>query len=203
MEFQIKELRKKDHKKAIQFAIQGMHFEWFLKNKFLLNLYGRYFWYSSLLRSTQSIAIYHNDDLVGVLLADFKDEPKKHISTFKKHYIQTFDTLFNTFSEKGASLYEQTNLEMYKKQFKDTAPDGELIFLASNPKLKNKGIGSSLIYELKKIEQGKTIFLYTDDSCDYKFYDHMGFGRVEQRDIIMEIMDKKVDLTCFLYTKKI
>ena len=43
LKIEIKDIRKKDHKKAIQFAIKGMHFDWYLDNKFLLNAYGRYF----------------------------------------------------------------------------------------------------------------------------------------------------------------
>ena len=34
MRIEIRDLRKKDYKKAIQFAITGMHFDWYLNNKF-------------------------------------------------------------------------------------------------------------------------------------------------------------------------
>lgn len=47
---------KKDYKKAIQFAITGMHFNWFMDNRLLLNLYGRNFWYMEVNRATQVIA---------------------------------------------------------------------------------------------------------------------------------------------------
>ena len=29
LKIEIKDIRKKDHKKAIQFAIKGMHFDWY------------------------------------------------------------------------------------------------------------------------------------------------------------------------------
>ena len=45
LEIEIKDIRKKDYEKAIQFAIKGMHFDWYSDNPFLLNAYGRYFWY--------------------------------------------------------------------------------------------------------------------------------------------------------------
>ena len=38
MELEIRKLRKKDAKKAIEFAIVGMHFNWYMDNKLLLNL---------------------------------------------------------------------------------------------------------------------------------------------------------------------
>ena len=40
---QIKALQKKDYNKVIQYAIKGMHFEWYIKNKLVLNLYGGIF----------------------------------------------------------------------------------------------------------------------------------------------------------------
>lgn len=58
MSIEIADIRKKDYKKAIQFAIKGMHFEWYLDNKFLLNAYGRYFWYLEINRATQIFAAY-------------------------------------------------------------------------------------------------------------------------------------------------
>ena len=40
---EIKELQKKDFQKVIEYAISGMHFEEYLTNKLMLNIYGRYF----------------------------------------------------------------------------------------------------------------------------------------------------------------
>lgn len=62
MQLQIKELRKKDHRKVIQFTIEGMHFEWYFDHKIPLKLYGRYFWYLELCRATQMIAVYEGQE---------------------------------------------------------------------------------------------------------------------------------------------
>lgn len=56
-----------------------MHFDWYLNNKILLNAYGRYFWYLEINRATQIFAAYAEDRLVGVLLAAFGGEARKHI----------------------------------------------------------------------------------------------------------------------------
>lgn len=72
MEIEIKDIRKKDYEKAIQFAIKGMHFDWYLDNRFLLNAYGRYFWYLEINRATQIFAAYADSEFVGVLLAEIK-----------------------------------------------------------------------------------------------------------------------------------
>lgn len=41
----IEKLRKKDYGKVIGYAIKGMHFDWYMSNKTILNAYGKYFLY--------------------------------------------------------------------------------------------------------------------------------------------------------------
>lgn len=49
MKIRCGELRRKDSKKAIRFAIKGMHFDWYLDSRLFQNLYGRYFLFQELL----------------------------------------------------------------------------------------------------------------------------------------------------------
>lgn len=55
-----------------------MHFDWYMDNQFLLNAYGRYFWYLEINRATQIFAAYADNKSVGVLLAEIKGEEKKY-----------------------------------------------------------------------------------------------------------------------------
>ncbi len=80
MKLTFKPLEKKDYKKAIYFAVEGMNFERYMENELLLNLYGRYFLYMELNRATQILALYAEDELAGILLAEIKGEKKKHRS---------------------------------------------------------------------------------------------------------------------------
>ena len=80
---EIKELKKKDHKKVIQYAIKGMHFNLYLKNKFLLYAYGKYFWYLEYTNASQIIAAYEGDKLLGVIIVDMKNEAKPYKSLWK------------------------------------------------------------------------------------------------------------------------
>ncbi len=81
LKIEIKPLQKKDFGKAIEFAIKGMNFDQYMDNKLILQLYGRYFFYLELERSTQVLAAYMGDQLVGVLLAEMKNETKKFQSS--------------------------------------------------------------------------------------------------------------------------
>lgn len=80
MKIEIKQLAPKDYNKAIDFAIKGMQFNRYVDNKLALRLYGRYFLYLELERTTQLVAAYMGDRLVGILMADIKNEPKMYTS---------------------------------------------------------------------------------------------------------------------------
>ena len=201
MNIETKNIRKKDYKKAIEYAIKGMHFDWYLDNKILLNAYGRYFWYLEINRATQIFAAYAEDRLVGILLAEFKGESRKHSSFWQKLYVKFVDVIQKLFFKDGAGLYDSVNKEMFTKYKETYSPDGEIIFLAADPEAKIKGIGTMLLNELTATEKGKTVYLYTDNACTYQFYEHRGFERVGEKDVELEFGDKKVPLTCLLYSK--
>lgn len=203
MDLKIAELGKKDHKLAIQAAIKGMHFDWYFDHKIPLNLYGRYFWYLELTRATQVIAAYAGNEFAGVLLAEIKGEEKKYRSIWKSIYVKLFDILQHIVAGNSAGAYNHANQEMFRRYCKEHSPDGEIIFLAANPNVNIKGIGSLLVGELERREPGKTIYLYTDNACTYQFYEHRGFDCVGEQDIILELGDKKIDLKCLLYSKTI
>lgn len=118
MDIKIQDIQRKDYKKAIQYAIKGMNFKAYIDNDFLLNLYGRYFWYLELCNATQVIAAYQGNELVGVLLADITGEEKKHGRLWNKIYVNIFNFLQNTFYNREVSHYDNANKKMlanYKK----------------------------------------------------------------------------------------
>ena len=203
MNIKITDIRKKDYEKAIQFAIKGMHFDWYLDSDFLLNAYGRYFWYLEINRATQILAAYVDNKFVGVLLAEMYAEKKKQNSFFQKVYVKFVDVIRKTFFKDGAGLYEETTKVQLKKYLQNHKPDGEIIFLAATPDCKIKGVGTALLNALEEREQGKTIYLHTDDACTYQFYEHRGFVRKEETDIVLEMPKGKVLLKCFIYSKTI
>lgn len=194
-------MRKKDHRKAIHFAIQGMHFDWYLNNSLLLNAYGRYFWYLELNRATQVLAAYADGEFVGVLLAEVKGESKRYQRNLQKLYVKLVDVVQRCFFKGGAGLYEDTTKEQLSHYLSSNTPDGEIIFLAADPCCKVKGVGTALLNALENREKGKTFFLHTDNACTYQFYEHRGFTRVEDTEIVLDLPKGKVPLRCFVYSK--
>lgn len=198
---ELRRLAKKDHKKAIQFAIEGMHFDWYVDSKLLLNLYGRYFWYMEPGNATQIIAAYNDDRLAGVLLCEMKGEPKASHSLWRAAYVGFFNLMQRIFLRGGAGVYGNTNEEMFQAYSRGNSADGEIRFLAVDLKAGVKGVGTFLLEELARRERGKKVYLYTDDGCTYEFYDRRGFDRAEERTVDLVYGSKKVRLRCFLYSK--
>lgn len=202
MNVEIKQLARKDYNKAIDFAIKGMQFNRYVDNDIALRLYGRYFLYLELERATQVIAAYMGDRLVGILMADVKDKPKLYSSFWRNLYIKLFKFIMSVVVKEGPDIYDDANKEMFNEYTKNTNPDGEICFLAADPTVQGKGIGTLLLDELSKREKGKLIYLYTDNNCTYQFYEHKGFEKSAEKKIKMELGGKTVPLICLLYSKQ-
>lgn len=132
------------------------------------------------------------ENLAGVLLAEIKGECKKYHSAWRNLYVKFFDVMQHLVAGKGVDSYDAANKAMFKKYCESNTPDGEIIFLAANPDVKIKGIGTILLEELEKRERGKKLYLYTDDACTYQFYEHRGFERVGEKDVLLEFRKKTV-----------
>ena len=200
MNIEIGDLRKKDCNKAIGYAIEGMHFDWYLNSRMLLYAYGKYFWYMEMNRATLVLAAYVDGEFSGVLLAEMYGEEKKHQSLRERLYIKLAAWVQRRFFKSGAGVYEKTIRELQSDYLKTSKPDGELLFLAAKPN-SVKGIGSALLAAFAERAPGKTVFLHTDDACTYQFYEHRGFERVEERQVLLEVPKGQVPLRCFIYCK--
>ena len=203
MNIKILDIKMQDYRKAIQFAIKGMHFDWYLDSKFLLQAYGRYFWYLEMNRATHIFAAYVDSKFVGVLLAEIYGEKKIHRVWTERLYVKFVDLIQRLFFKGGAGLYDDTVKAQLAHYLQTNKPDGEIIFLAADPEAKIKGVGSALLNALEEKIQGKTLYLHTDDACTYQFYEHRGFQRVEQQDIVLEMPKGSVPLKCFIYSKRV
>lgn len=201
MDIELKNISRKDFKKAMEFCRIGMNVDYYTDKPFEIYLYSKYFWYMELLRATQIIGAYINGEIVGVLLADMEGEKKAYSSVTSKIFIKTAELLMGIIFKGGANVYEETNTQMLRKFREKHSPDGEMNFLAVDPKLNGKGIGTILLNEFEKREKGKLIYLFTDSGCTYQFYDKRNFDRNFERDIVLNLHDKNIPLKCFLYSK--
>ncbi len=203
MSIEIKQVRKKDFNKILQYAGLGMGTKNYTDKPEEIKLISKYFWYLELSRATQVIGAYDGDEPVGVLMADMNGEEKAYRSLKAKIFLKLCELLMAVMLKGGARTYGEANEEMYLKFRQEHIPDGELSFLSADPSRNGQGIGTLLLNELARREEGKLIYLYTDSGCTYQFYDKRGFTREFEKDIVLNLPNKKVPLRCFLYSKRL
>jgi hypothetical protein len=108
-----------------------MHFHRYVDNKIALRLYGRYFLYLELERASQVLAAYMGGQLVGILMADMKNEPKQYSSFWRKLYVKIFKAIMTVAVKGGPDIYDEANKAMFQKYVNRAIPDGEICFLQS------------------------------------------------------------------------
>ena len=157
-------------------------------------------------------SLMNNDPKSDVVQSEFINIKNKLLDVFTKANISDTEYLnsesrINLFILRVISTLsiERTINMFFQKEnaleyLKSEKPDGEIIFLAADPDCGKKGVGSLLLKELEKREQGKEIFLYTDNACTYQFYEHRDFERFAERQIVLHL-EKEIALSCFFYRK--
>jgi hypothetical protein len=108
----IGQIKKRDFNIARKFAIEGMHLNWYISNRFELYIYSKYFWYLEISKATKVLGAYMGNNLVGILLADIKDEPKLYKSTWYKLFVKTISFFINILYKNASNTYDETNEKM-------------------------------------------------------------------------------------------
>lgn len=197
----IRDLKNKDIRKAMDFACTGMHFDWYVHSRLALDLYTRYFVYMELNRATQIIAAYEGDQLMGLLLAAFRDEKPADYSYGRGLYVKFFKGLQKLVAEDALGEYDHLNLDMLSDYRKHNSPDGEIGYLAVDPDSQGRGVATFMLNELAKRRPGSQIYLYTDEACSYKFYDYSGFERVGRRVQKLDFGREPFFMNLYMYSK--
>lgn len=84
-----------------------------------------------------------------------------------------------------------------KKDYK-----GELAFFVISEKYRGKGLGRRLFSSVVDYMKSKDIsefYLFTDTSCNYLFYEHLGLTRRCEKKQIIDVKGQKGDMTFFVY----
>ena len=79
---------------------------------------------------------------------------------------------------------------------------GELSFFVISQKCRGKGLGRKLFQsaaDYMKSENISKFYLFTDTSCNYPFYEHLGLLRRCEKKYTVDANGSKGDMTFFIY----
>lgn len=79
---------------------------------------------------------------------------------------------------------------------------GELAFFAISEKCRGIGLGKKLfqtVADYMRLQNISHFYLFTDTSCNYPFYEHMGLIRRCEKKQVIDVKGEKKDMTFFIY----
>lgn len=88
-----------------------------------------------------------------------------------------------------------------KKEF-----DSELVLFITDPSMQRHGIGSALLqrfYQFMRQNGCQNIYLFTDTSCNYGFYQRKGYRRIAEKCVCYQSANGPKKENHFLYTKNL
>lgn len=201
-----RKLKKKDFAAAEEIISRAFGLSGYISDLKILNLFKHQYLYSCLSEATYTCAAEENGKVVGIIMgkADSDYSIIKHIPYLIKFIYYNIRLKFSGKKcEDGIGDYKRLH-EIYaefSKRHKGEF-DGVLTLFALNLESRGKGVGKKLLDGLMNYLNKKNtenIYLYTDTTCNYGFYEHMGFLRLEEAPIRMMKNGKPMHMDVFLY----
>lgn len=172
----------------------------------ILKYFKRQYVYSCLSEATYTCVAEKDGQIVGVIMGNAKKDYNvlKHIfyiiktavySSKMVWYLRKNKKMIEDF-KKLHRIYQKI-LQKHKSEF-----DGVLTLFAVNENYRGYGIGKALLEKLFNYlqeQQVKKIYLYTDTTCNYGFYEHQGFKRLEEQALELIKEKEKFQMNVFLY----
>lgn len=145
-----------------------------------------------------------NNRVIGIILGKAKED--KHRLAKTHNIVQLTNTLFKIIMANKKN--RQAAKELMKVQSTYTAlmqgKEGDFqgfieLFIVSNES-RGLGVGKTLLHHLSNYMRGmdvKSIYVYTDNRCNFGFYDSQNFKRLAEKEIVLGT--NRIGLLVFLY----
>lgn len=159
-------------------------------------LMGKIYLYSCLVGQNFNLVADLDGSPVGIIMGYSYEKSEENVSEYENRLMQYYGEMM-TYPEgkyilelfAGFEKLDKGMLAEIEKHY-----DGEIVFFVTDSAVRGKHIGTtlyhSLLDEFKKYNC-KNIFVYTDASCNFGFYEHQGFVRINKR--IHAVHDHKME----------
>lgn len=146
-----------------------------------------------------------NEQVVGFIFGSRKGDDPKYRLLQEDGAMDTLALLMATDKERADVIeYIEKTYSTYEQLIVDKINDydGCLEFFAVSEEARGLKIGQKLWHELSAYFKSKStnaIYLYTDTSCNYGFYDYNGFSRKDEQEVTFHFTAQQENKTVFLY----
>lgn len=201
-----REIRKADFESIKNIINESFGLYRYVDNPSVLKSFLNVYLQSCLSEKTFSCVAEKEGKVIGVILGQAKCDYK-----YFAHLGPIFAMAFHTVAMAcKARIYKNNNSD-YKRmhqiyhELRSSSGqefDGVLTLFAVTADCRGLGVGKELVRRLldyQKNRNTKNIYLYTDSTCNYGFYDNQGFKRLGEKTMQITREHKQVSMDVYLY----
>ncbi|QED49869.1 GNAT family N-acetyltransferase [Cytobacillus dafuensis] len=197
-------LVKEDYDSIKELIGEAFGFNKFIEDKKFLDSILNIYLQCCILESTFSKVAVKNNKIIGVILGDSKNDKnrlKKAHNILSLAYTMLKVSIANKDNKKFMKEFSKVQ-DTYEELIQGKKDDfqGCIQLFIVSAESRGLGVGKSLIHHLfnyMKSTDVKSLYLYTDNRCNYGFYDSQNFERIKEKQIYFN--SKKEKLNVFLY----
>lgn len=199
-------IQKKDYPEVAELLNQSFQLYKYISDPKRNNFFKLQYVYSCLSEATYTCVAEQHGRVIGVIMGNANSDYQitSHLWYLGKTFWYSFRILTRNKKHKsGVRDYQKLHkiyrafLQKHKGEF-----DGVLTLFAVNEKYRGYGIGKKLLDGLLTYLNSKyvtRIYLYTDTTCSYEFYEHKGFERLEEKSLTITREGKAFQMDVFFY----
>lgn len=203
-------LKKEEYPSIADILSRAFGLHRYVSNPRLLQILQQQYVYSCLSEATFIRVAEEDGQIIGVIMGNSRSDYRilSHL-----HFLLLFG--WYDMKMRLVSREERTGINDYHKLHRIYHTfskrhrgefDGTLTLFAVNSESRGKGVGKTLLFELISYwneHKTKDVYLYTDTTCNYGFYEHQGFVRLEEETIILTRDGMPFKMQVFLYGYKV
>ena len=199
-----RDLYKKDYERIKELIGEAFGFSELIKDKKFLDVLLNSYLQSCILSSSFSKIAEKDNKIIGIILGNAKKD-KNRLRKFHNISSSTYSIfkLMLLNRENKKILKEFSNLQkVYKEIIQGKSDDfqGSIELFIVSKESRGLGVGKTLVSHLSNYMRDmdvNNLYLYTDNRCNYGFYDSQNFKRLNQKDLYFDSLKER--LSVFLY----
>lgn len=201
-----RDLVKEDYKLIKKLIGEAFGFNEIIEDKKFLDSILNIYLQSCILGSSFSKVAERNNKIIGVILGDSKKDKarlKKAHNTLSFAYNMLKVLMANKENKKFIKEFAKVQ-EAYKELIYGRENDFQgciQLFIVSRES-RGFGVGKALmdhLFNYMKSMDVKSLYLYTDAKCNYRFYDNQNFERINEKEIYFDSMETKLNVFLYCY----
>lgn len=199
-----RDLCEKDYERIKELICEAFRFDEFIKDRKFLDLILTEYLQGCILVSSFSKVAEKDNKIIGIILGEAKSD---------KNRLAKFHNVFSYLSNKCKLILSNKENRKISKEFskvhkvyneiiqgkKDNFQGAIQLFIVSKES-RGLGIGKTLIhhvFDYMKSMNVNSLYLYTDNRCNYGFYDSQNFKRLNEKELYLDSLGD--NLNVFLY----